>query len=89
MGTYALILKKCLAVNQPNITLFAESHLDFPDPGAAAAVIDVLKRLLRLNVDVKPLLEESEQVRLRSRDLMKRTEQSMQRMSQEAHGLYV
>ena len=88
VGTYALILKKCLTMNQPNVTLFAESHLDFPDPGAAAAVINVLKRLLKLDVDVKPLLEESEQVRLRSRELMKRTQQSMQQMSQEAQGLY-
>jgi uncharacterized protein len=88
VGTYSLILKRCMALNQPNITLFAESHLDFPDPGAAAAVINVLNVLLHVSVDIKPLLEESEQVRLRSRELMKRTQQSMQQMSQGAPELY-
>jgi uncharacterized protein len=88
VGTYALILKSCMALKQPNITLFAESHLDFPDPGAAAAVINILNELLGTQVDIKPLLEESEQVRLRTRDLMKRTQQSMQQMSREAPSLY-
>jgi uncharacterized protein len=88
VGTYALILKKCMALHQPNITFFAESHFDFPDPGAAAAVINVLKTVLGVEVDVKPLLEESEQIRLKSRELMKRTQQSMQQMAQGTPGVY-
>ena len=88
VGTYALILRKCRSSGQPNITFFAESHFDFPDPGAAAAVLNVLKILLNIEVDVKPLLEESEQIRVKTRDLMKRTQQSMQQMSREAPGLY-
>src|SRR5579875_394619 len=83
-GGYALLLKRCLSLNQPNITLLAESHLQFPDPGAAAAIIDVLNPLLSMNVDVKQLLDESEQIRLKMRELMSRTQQSMQQMSQQA-----
>ncbi len=88
IGTYALILRICRTTGQPNITFFAESHFDFPDPGAAAAVINVLKILLNIEVDVKPLLEESEQIRVKTRDLMKRTQQSMQQMSKGAPELY-
>lgn len=89
VGTYALILKRCMALGQPNVTFFAESHMNFPDPGAAAAVINVLKILLRVEVDVKPLLEESEQIRLKTRELMKRTQQSMeQQMRQGTPGVY-
>lgn len=88
VGTYALILRRCRTKGQPNITFFAESHLDFPDPGAAAAVINVLKILLNIEVDVKPLLEESEQIRVKTRELMKRTQQSMQQMSKGAPELY-
>ena len=88
VGTYSLILKRCMAMRQPNITFFAESHLDFPDPGAAAAVINILRMLLGLDIDIKPLLQESEQIRLKSRDLMKRTQQSMKQMSQGTPELY-
>ena len=78
VGTYASILKTCMLSGQPNITLLAESHLEFPDPGAAAAIIGVLKTLLSVDINVKPLLEESEQIRLKMRELMKRTQQSLQ-----------
>jgi uncharacterized protein len=88
VGTYALILRNCMRRNQANITFFAESHLDFPDPGAAAAVVNILNKFLGTQVDIKPLLDESDQVRLRTRELMKRTQQSMQQMSREATGLY-
>jgi uncharacterized protein len=88
VGTYSLILKRCMAMRQPNITFFAKSHLDFPDPGAAAAVINILKLLLGIDIDIKPLLQESEQIRLKTRELMKRTQQSMKQMSQGAPELY-
>ena len=88
MGTYSLILKRCMTMRQPNITFFAESHLDFPDPGAAAAVINVLKLLLGLDIDIRPLLLESEQIRLKTRDLMKRTQKSKKEMPQGTPELY-
>ena len=80
-GGYALLLKKCISMNQSNVTLLAESHLQFPDPGAAAAIINVLNNLLSINVDVKTLLDESEKIRLRLRELMSKTQQSMQQMA--------
>ncbi len=84
VGSYALLLKRCLISNQPNVTLLSEAHLQFPDPGAAAAIINALNPLLSINIDVKPLLEESEQIRLKMRELMNRTQQSMQQMTQQA-----
>ena len=83
-GSYAFLLKRCLSLNQPNITLLSEAHLQFPDPGAAAAIIGALNTLLSTDIDVKPLLEESEQIRLKMRELMNSTQQSMQQMSQQA-----
>jgi uncharacterized protein len=83
VGTYAYLLRKCMTLNQPNLTLLAQSHLDFPDPGAAAQIISVLKLIVSVEIDVKPLLDESEQIRLKMRELMKRAQKSMQQMTQQ------
>jgi uncharacterized protein len=77
-GFYASLLKYCNANSQANITLLAESLSQFPDPAAAASIIDVLSKLLTLKVDTKPLMQESEEIRLRSRELMQQTQQAAQ-----------
>jgi uncharacterized protein len=82
-GTYAMVMKNCMKAGMPNLTLLAEAHLTFPDPGAAAAVIDVLNRLLSLHVGIEPLLQESEEIRLKSRELMAKTNQMMQQTAGE------
>ncbi len=77
-GFYASLLKHCNANGQSSVTLLAESLSQFPDPGAAASLIEVLSKLLSLNVDTKSLMKESEEIRLRSRELMQQTQQAAQ-----------
>ncbi len=78
LGSYASLLKHCMAMGIPNLTLLAESFPEFPDPEAALSVIKVLSRMINIDIDTKPLLAESEELRLRLRELMHRTQQSMQ-----------
>jgi uncharacterized protein len=85
VGFYAQLMKSCLRIGQPNLTVMAESHLQFPDPGAAASIVAQLSSYLSLNLDITPLLEESEHIRLRTRELMNRT---LENMSKVASGLY-
>jgi uncharacterized protein len=77
-GTYASLLKECMNIGQRALILLAESHIQFPDPAASAAVIEALGGILSLKVDLKPLLEESEEIRLKSRELMQQTQQAQQ-----------
>jgi len=77
-GFYASLLKHCNAEGQSGITLLAESLTEFPDPAAAAAVLEVLAKLLSLKLDTKSLMLESEEIRLRSRELMQQTQQAAQ-----------
>lgn len=77
-STYAILLKSCMDADVPNLTLLAESYAEFPDPGAAAAAIEVLNKLLPISVDVKPLLEGAEEIRLRMRGLMSQTQEAIQ-----------
>ena len=77
-GFYANLLKHCNANGQSNITLLAESLSQFPDPAAAASIIEVLSKLLSLSLDAQPLLKESEEIRLKSRELMAQTQMAAQ-----------
>lgn len=79
-GQDGVILRNCVEKNLPSIYLMAESHFGYPDPGAAAAVIQAINRLLDLEVDVKSLLEKEEEIRILTRDLMRRTEENMKRI---------
>jgi uncharacterized protein len=93
VGPHALILKECQKRNVPNIVLLAQSHYQYPDPGAAASIVAALNKLLSLNIDTKQLLEQAEEIRLKTRELMQRTQRSMQTMQktqeQEFPAMYV
>ncbi len=80
VGPNALILKECMTNNIPSIVLLAQSHYQYPDPGAAAAAITSLNKLLQIDVDVKKLLEQAEEIRLKTRELMQRTTKSLKGM---------
>lgn len=76
-GPYALILKECYSKSLRGLALLAESFLNYPDPGAAAAVLTTLSELTGVKVDVKQLLEQAEEVRIKLRETMKRTMEAM------------
>ncbi len=77
-GFYASLVKYCTLKGQSNVTLLGESMLQFPDPAAAASVIDALTGIIPVKVDTKPLLKESEEVRIKTRELMQQTQQATQ-----------
>jgi len=93
VGVHASIMKEALKAKIPSLILLAQSHSQYPDPGAAASIVAALNRLLNLNVDVKGLLEQAEEIRLRMRELMQRTSKSMRGMEkaqeQELPAMYV
>lgn len=76
-GLHATVVKECLKKNVPSAILLAQSHLQYPDPGAAASIIASLGRLVGLVVDTKKLLEQEDEIRLKMRELMQRTQQQM------------
>jgi uncharacterized protein len=87
-GAYATLIMRCVSQGVPNLTLLAESYAMFPDPGAAAAVVQVLSKLLQITVDVKPLLEGAEEIRLRMRGLMSQTQEAIQQQAAQTPAVY-
>jgi uncharacterized protein len=80
VGAYGLILRMCAQASIPAITLLTQSYYNYPDPVAAASTITAVNKILNLNVSTSELLKRGEEIRLKSKDLMHRTHEQMQRM---------
>jgi uncharacterized protein len=78
-GFYALILKSSMELNLSSSILLAQCYQSYPDPGAAASVLKILNKILDLNIDVKDLVEQAEDLKVNYRALMDQTNASMQR----------
>jgi uncharacterized protein len=77
VGPQAVMLQRCANNGIAAITLLAQCFSNYPDPEAAAAVLNELAKITGTKVDVAKLLEKGEEIRLRARDMMKRTQQEM------------
>ncbi|MFP3229283.1 MAG: PAC2 family protein [Nitrososphaeria archaeon] len=76
-GFYAMLLRETAKYRIEGVALLGQSFPRYPDPGAAASVLEKLSAMLGLNLDVRPLLEKADEIKLSMRDLMKQTEESM------------
>jgi len=81
VGAYGLLLRKCAETSLPAITLLTQSHYNYPDPEAAGAALTAVNKILDLKVDVSELLKNGEELRLRSKDMMHRTHEEMNKMN--------
>ncbi len=81
VGPYALILKNAIRARVANLVLLADAYIEFPDPEAAAEVLNVVSKITGKEIDTRKLLEQAEMIRLRLRGLMKQTKQTMSEMS--------
>jgi len=80
VGPQAIMLQQCAKTGLPAITLLAQCFPNYPDPEAAAEVLKELEKITALKVDVSKLLDKGEEIRLRARDVMRRTQQEMSKM---------
>ena len=80
VGPQALILRYCAEKNIPAIALLAQSFFNYPDPEAAAAALKEFANVTGKKIDVTKLSEKGEEIRLRARDVMKRTGEEMTKM---------
>jgi uncharacterized protein len=79
VGSKAAFLLECFRAGIPTLGLFAQSFLNYPDPGASASALEVLGKVDSLRVDLSDLVKSGEEMRVRFRDLMRRTMGEMER----------
>ena len=80
VGAQAIMLQRAANNKIPAITLLAQCFYNYPDPEAAAEVLKELGRITGVKVSVEKLVEKGEEIRLRARDVMKRTQEEMSKM---------
>jgi len=80
VGPQAIMLQRCAGIGLPALTLLAQCFFNYPDPEAAAEVLKELAKITGLKVDVSKLLEKGEEIRLKARDVMRRTQQELSKM---------
>jgi len=80
VGPQAIMLQRCSQLGVPAVTLLAQCFYNYPDPEAAAEVLKGLAGITGVKVDIVKLLEKGEEIRLKARDVMKRTQQEMSNM---------
>lgn len=80
VGPQALTMRYCAEKEVPAIALLAQSFYNYPDPEAAAAAIQEVAKIADLKVDVTQLLQKGEEIRMKARDIMKRTQRELTEM---------
>lgn len=81
VGAYGLLLRKCAEASVPAIALLTQAYYNYPDPEAAAAALTAVNKILGLSIDTSELLKRGEEIRLRSKDMMHRTQEEMLKMN--------
>ncbi len=81
VGPQALIMRYCAERNIPAVALLAQSFYNYPDPEAAAATLKQLTNISGVKIDVSKLVEKGEEIRLKAKDMMKRTQQELTKMN--------
>ena len=71
-GLSGSLLTKTATKNIPGSCLFAEVLNQYPDPRAAASLVNVLNKMLDIDVNAEPLIKEAEQIEERLKELAKR-----------------
>jgi uncharacterized protein len=83
VGPQALSMRYSLSKKVPAMAILAQSFYNYPDPEAAAMVLKEFSRIFEVEVDVSKLREKGEEIRLKARDIMKRTQHEMKRMKKD------
>ena len=80
VGAQALSMRYSISKNISAIAILSQSFYNYPDPQAAAITLKELSKISEIELDVTKLLEKGEEIRLKARDIMKRTQQEMNKM---------
>ena len=80
VGPQALSMRYSVNKGVAAIAILAQSFYNYPDPQAAALAIKEFSKISEVKVDVSKLLEKGEEIRLKARDMMKRTQEEMKQM---------
>lgn len=77
-GINGVLLRRLTDIDFPTIYLMSEAHRNYPDPGAAAMILEALNEIEGQKIDVEELQKQEEEIKVAARDLMRQTQKTMQ-----------
>ncbi|MHA1779097.1 MAG: proteasome assembly chaperone family protein [Candidatus Heimdallarchaeaceae archaeon] len=80
VGMYAELLKHGRRQGIPVLTILAQSFDRYPDPGAAASVLNKVSELIDVRISVEELVKRAEEIRIKMREIMQKTDQTLRRI---------
>ncbi|MCL4343949.1 MAG: proteasome assembly chaperone family protein [Nitrososphaerota archaeon] len=72
-GVFALLMNELAAKGANAVALIAQAFENYPDPGAAAASLKAMSGLIDMKLDLKPLLDKADEMRLSMSNLVQQT----------------
>lgn len=92
-GPYASILQLALKNNIPSLVYLIDSYPAYPDPEAAAVVVDLLGKMIEAEFNVQKLLEKGAELRIKARQLALETQkkqmEAQTRTGRPSAGFYI
>jgi uncharacterized protein len=71
-GVSGILMAQCRVEDFPAISLLIESRRGYPDPGAAAELLEKLEEFLGYDIKTEALAEEAKQIELKMRRMLGR-----------------
>ncbi len=82
-GINGILLRTLSDKNFPAMYLMAEAHKNYPDPGAAASLLQKFSDLEDVSLDVQELRDKADEIKVAARDLMRQTQKAKQNTAKE------
>ncbi|MGQ4833236.1 MAG: proteasome assembly chaperone family protein [Candidatus Asgardarchaeia archaeon] len=80
-GPYATLLLALKRENLETAYLVSECYRNIPDPGAAVKILEFIEKITGRSIKLEELQKDAEAIRLKMRDLMRRTGEAMKQMA--------
>lgn len=87
-GVYGVLMMECVERGIPAMGFLADAHYEYPDPAAAAAALKAMSSVLKLKLNINPLLDTSEKIEQRMSALMQQTKATMDNMESQYPSIY-
>ncbi|MCD4740322.1 PAC2 family protein [archaeon] len=71
-GVSGVLMAQCRVENFPAMSLLIESKRGYPDPGAAAELLEKLEEFLDFDIKTQDLMEEAKQIEIKMRRMLSR-----------------
>ena len=85
-GPYATLLLSLKRKKIDTAYLVSECYRNIPDPGASVKILEIVEQITGRSIKLEELQKDAEAIRLKMRDLMRRTGETMKQMAKMHEG---